>query len=82
MRYVGNDKSTNKKVLIKVAVVAVVLTEVALVAKPLALAYGGGGEMRTQAPDLKTIKVKEPLELIGMDLIGEHQFGYHSFFLH
>ena len=33
--------------------------------------------MRTQAPNLKTIKVKEPLELVGMDLIGEYQFGYH-----
>ena len=40
----------------------------------------GMKKKRTQAPDLKTIKVKESLELVGMDLIGEHQFGYHSFF--
>ena len=29
-------------------------------------------KMRTQALDLKTIKVKELLELVGMDLIGGH----------
>ena len=28
-------------------------------------------------PDLKTIRVKDPLQLVGMDLIGEHKFGYH-----
>ena len=33
--------------------------------------------MRTQVPDLEMIKVKDSLELVGMDLISEHQFGYH-----
>ena len=29
--------------------------------------------MKTQAPEMRPIKVKEPLELVGVDLIGENQ---------
>lgn len=29
--------------------------------------------MKTKAPEMRPIKVKEPLELIGVDLVGEDQ---------
>lgn len=29
-------------------------------------------KIKTQAPEMKAIKVNEPLELVGMDLIGMH----------